>query len=257
MSSGPSAPTDSWFPFAWTEIEIGFGLVSAVGTALSLAGVRPPLVAASVMACSAVLYLAGLLVYSNRMARTFDFIEDGGLRGDGYVPYFKSARRSVFLTHADDDTPSEELLAIYRSLLDRGVEMRRVIFLRDSEEGARWVARFGDHPRLVQRAIPPFQASVMRYSFVVIDEEVVILSVPGSGPLDDGSYSHGFVLRHLLVIRDPAVARVFLRMHGDLWSQAVSISSAEELAGPSGMLAWMTARLPTWAPIARVFQPED
>jgi len=46
-------------------------------------------------------------------------------------------------------------------------------------------------------------------------------------------------------------------MHDDLWSQAVSISSAEELAGPSGMLAWMTARLPTWAPIARVFQPED
>lgn len=247
----------SWFPFVWTEVEIGIGIVGFVGTVLSYVGVAPSLVATAVIACSAMLYLAGLLVHSSRLSRTFDFVEDGGLRGDGYVPHFKRARKSVFLTHADDDTPSDELLAIYRSLLDRGVEMRRVIFLRDSEEGARWVARFGNHPRLVQRFIPPFQASVMRYSFVVIDEEVVILSVPGSGPLDDGSYSDRFLLRHLLVIRDRAVAGVFLRMHEELWSQAMSIGSAEELAGPSGVLAWMVARLPTWAPIARVFQPED
>jgi hypothetical protein len=257
MSAEPTPPRVSWFPFGWTEVEIGFGLVGMVGTALSFAGVDPPHVATAVVVCSATLYLAGLLVHSNRLARTFDFIEDGGVRGDGYIPYFKSARRNVFLTHADDDTPNDELLAIYRSLLDRGVEMRRVIFLRDSDEGARWVARFGDHPRLVQRFIPPFQASVMRYSFVVIDEEVVIVSVPGSGPLDDGSYSDTFVLRHLLVIRDRAVARVFLRMHGGLWAQAMSIGSAEELAGPSGVLAWMVARLPTWAPLSRVFQPED
>lgn len=251
------SPPCPWFPFAWTEVEIGFGLASAVGGALSLAAVRPPLIAASVSMCCAVLYLAGLLVYSARGARTFDFIEDGGLRGDGYVPFFKSAKRSVFLTHADDDAPSEELLAIYRGLLDRGVEMRRVIFLRDSGEGASWVARFGDHPRLIQRVIPPFRSSLMRFSFVVIDEEVVVLSVPGSGPLDGGSYSHDFVLRHLLVIRDPAVASVFLRMHGDLWSQALTIGSADELAGPTGVVAWMTARLPNWAPLSRVFQAED
>ena len=257
MNTSPVAPTSYWFPFTWTEVEIGLGLSSAFGAALSLAAVRPPVVAASVGVFSAVLYLAGLLVYSNRRARTFDFIEDGGLRGEGYVPFFKAARVSVFLTHADDDEPSEELLAIYRGLLDRGVEMRRVIFLRDSAEGAAWVARFGDHPHLIQRVIPPFSSKVMRFSFVVIDETTVVLSVPGSSPLDEGAYSRGFVLRHLMVIRDSTVAKVFLRMHGDLWAQALSVGSADELVDPTGLLMWVTARLPSRAELCRVFQRDE
>ncbi len=257
MNTPPVAPRSFWFPFTWTEVEIGLALASAVGASLSLAAVRPPLIVSSVAVSLSVLYLAGLLVYSNRRARTFDFIEDGGIRGDGHVPYFKAAQRSVFLTHADDDAPSEELLAIYRRLLDRGVEMRRVLFLRDGGEGASWVARFGDHPHLVQRIIPPFRATLMRFSFVVIDEHTVILSVPGSGPLDCGSYTRGLVLRHLLVIRDPVVVKVFLRMHRDLWAQAENLGSAAELAGSTGVVSWMTARFPQRERLSRILEREE
>lgn len=183
------------------------------------------------------LTVAGLSVYSTRLARTFEFIEDGGLRGRGYLPYLRTARHSLFLTHADDDSPSDELLAVYRELLERNVEMRRGLFLRGDGRGASWIARFGDHPRLLQKAVLPDRAEVMRISFVVVDEEVVILSVPGFGPLDDGSYTDSFVLRHLLVMRDRAVARVFLSVHEHLWNQAAEITTGADLEDPAEFVA--------------------
>jgi len=93
--------------------------------------------------------------------------------------------------------------------------MRRVLFLRE-EGSVGWVAKFGGHPRLKQRAMSPSAAEVMPFSFVVVDEETVIMSVPGSGALDEEAYTTAFVLRHLIVIRDRAVAKVFLRMHEQL-----------------------------------------
>ena len=233
----PEDPLRSWFPFTATEFQVCLGVLGVVAAALSYVGVDPNTLLLTGGAYLVVFYLAGLLVHVRRRARVFEFVENGGIRGEGYVPYFRAARRSLFLTHADDDSPSDELLAMYRSLLDRGVEMRRVLFLREGGAGAAWVARFGDHLRLLQKAILPDRAEVMRFSFVVVDEELVIISVPGFGPLDNGSYSGNFVLRHLLVMRDAAVARVFLRMHGDLWSQGASIASAGELADSVGYVA--------------------
>ena len=225
-------PLSVWLPFTATELQVVLGVLGVIAAALSYASFDPKTVLITGAAYLVVFYLAGLLVQARRQVRVFEFLENGGIRGDGYIPYFRAARRSLFLIHADDDSPSDELLAVYRNLLDRGVELRRVLFLREGAAGVTWVARFGDHQGLLQKAILPDQAQVMRFSFVVVDEELVILSVPGFGPLDDGSYSPTFVLRHLLLMHDAAVARVFLRMHGDLWSQGVAITSADDLADP-------------------------
>jgi hypothetical protein len=83
---------------------------------------------------------------------------------------------------------------------------------------------------LLQRAIPAERAEVMRLSFAVVDEETVIVSLPGFSQLDNVGYAREYVLRHLIVMHDPAVAQVFLRMHEDLWSQASGIATPEELA---------------------------
>lgn len=230
-------PLRFWLPLTATEFQVGLGVLGVIAAALSYAGADSNTLLITGGAYLVVFYLAGLLVHAQRRARVFEFVENGGIRGEGYIPYFRAARRSLFLTHADDDSPSDELVALYRSLLDRGVEMRRVLFLREGAAGATWVARFGDHLRLLQKAILPERAEVMRFSFVVVDEELVIISVPGFGPLDDGSYSGSFVLRHLLVMRDASVARVFLRMHGDLWSQGSNITSAQQLTDPASYVA--------------------
>ena len=151
-----------------------------------------------------VAYLAGLLVYARRHARRFVFIRDGGVRGEGYKDPFRRAKRSLLLMHVDDDTPSAELQELYRTLLDRGVRMRRTVVVRreGNPEGYAWIAAFGNHPNLQQRVLPPEVASVMPLSFVIVDESLVILSVPGYAAIDTHSYSPGLLLRHLVVLDD-------------------------------------------------------
>lgn len=232
MSQNPPPPRSPWFPFSWGELEVAIGVVGAIAGLASYSKVPVPLTFLLVAFVSTALYLAGLLIRTRESVRTFEFLEEGAVKGEGYVPYLRKARRSLFLTHVDEDAPSDELLAVYRTLLGRGVEMRRVIFLREGGAGTAWVGRFGRNDRLLQRAIPPGRGEVMRLSFVVVDEETVLVSLPGFSQVDQSGYARGFVLRHLVVMHDRSVAQVFLRMHGDLWSQGHSIASPEDL-GPA------------------------
>lgn len=200
---------------------------------LSLLGLAPHLTAASTVGFLGAAYLSGLLVHARGRVRTFDFIEDGGLKGDGYLKFFRCAERSLFLTHVDDDPPGEELLALYRSLLERGVQMRRVIFRRALTSPVQWVVDFGEHKNLTQRVVCPEQAELMAFSFAIVDEELVLISVPGYGAIDVGPYAPRFVLRHLLVLHDRTVARVFLEIHRQLWEHARSLENLKALVAPT------------------------
>jgi len=82
------------------------------------------------------------------------------------------------------------------------------------------VRRFGGHGRLLQRLVHREQAALMRLSFVVVDERFVLIAVPGDAAVESEAYSARFVLRHLLVIEDPDVARAFSEVHGQLWRRA-------------------------------------
>ncbi len=232
MLPAPQAvPTRSrirdWFPFSVGEIEFALAVGGFLVTSLSLVGVPAQTLAVGTGLFLLVTYLAGLLVYDRRSLRVFDFLEDGGVRGSGYVPYFRAARHSLFLTHTDDDAPSEELLGLYRTLLARSVQLRRVTFLRPGSESARWLVEFGEHPNLEQRVVPPERADLLPFSFAVVDESVVVVSVPGYSAIDASEYATRFVLRHLLVIHDVAVARVFLEMHRQLWERALPLRMSQ------------------------------
>ena len=138
-------------------------------------------------------YGCGLLVH--RQKGVFEFVRGGALQGSGYIPYFRRARNSLLLVHADADPPGEELLGLYKGLLSRGVEVRRIIFVRSEQDSDtyRWIEQFGVHEQLMQRVVPPSQAELVRSSFVVVDERCVIVAVPGSSPLDEESYARKFV----------------------------------------------------------------
>lgn len=167
-------------------------------------------------------YLAGLLVHCRETRSRF--IRDGAIRGRGYAPYFRRARRSLLLTHCDEDAPSEELLGIYSELLERGVELRRVVFLRGDhrQRSYEWLHRFGEREGLENRFVQPDRSEVARLSFVVVDERYVILSIPGGEAVDGEHYSRRFVLRHLLVVEDKDVAVAFTEVHRQLWLRATS-----------------------------------
>ena len=229
MQERPRVRARDWFPFSATEVQVALGLCGFLATMLSVLGLASEDITRGAGTFLAVTYVAGLLVHARAGRRTFDLVVNGGLRGTGYLPFFRTAKRSLFLTHVDDDTPCEELLGVYRSLLERGVQMRRVVFRRGKESGTRWLVEFGEHKNLRQRVVPPEHAELMALSFAVVDENAVVVSVPGYGAIDGEPYTPDFVLKHLLVLRDHAVARVFLEIHRQLWDQAKPLERAEEL----------------------------
>jgi hypothetical protein len=231
------SPSRLWFPFTATELQVSLAVFGFAAAALAYAGVDGRYLAAAAGGFIVVTYLAGLLVYARRHARRFRFVPDGGVRGEGYLPLFRRARRSILLMHVDDDTPSEELVGLYRSLLERGVRMRRTVVVRPEGDplGYAWVAEFGNHPNLQQRVLPPQGAALMRFSFVIVDEELVAMSVPGYAAIDAKSYSPGLLLRHLVVLDDRDAAAVFMRLHEELWMAAVPLRNAKDLADPEAL----------------------
>lgn len=214
-------------------------LFGCVVTVLTLAELERVVIGGLAGGCVVVFYLAGLLVYARREARSFSFDQGGALGGRGYVGLVRGARKSLLLMHVDDDAPVDELLGVYRGLLDQGVEQRRLIFLREhARPGAyRWLERFGAHPNLEQRVVLPEQADVMRLSFVVVDEEVVVLSVPGGSAIESLAYARGLVFRDLLVVTDASVAAAFVEVHRQLWSEAVPLAELRKLCDPASFLA--------------------
>ena len=228
-----------WFPFTGTELQVALGVFGFVAAALAYAGVEEAYLAGAAGGYVVVTYLAGLLVNTRRNAGQFLFIRDGGVRGEGYTEMFRKAKRSILLMHVDDDTPSPELQELYRTLLDRGVRMRRTVVVRPegSPQGYAWIAAFGEHPNLQQRVLSPEAAAVIPLSFVIVDEALVILSVPGYAAIDTHTYSPGLLLRHLVVLDDAEAAAVFLRMHEEVWRHALPLEDAEVLADPDALVA--------------------
>lgn len=219
-------PGRRWFPFSILEVEVVLALFAFLTSALAFLGVEKRPLAWFTLGYLGFAYLAGLLVRARRAG--FTFLRDGALRGTGYARFFRRATRSLLLLHTDDDSPSEELLGLYRTLLDRGVELRRVIFVRpDHAPGAYdWIRKFGRHERLQQRVVLPDRADVMRLSFVVVDERWSILSVPGDAAVDGEGYAGRYVLRHLLAIEDAEIAEAFTEVHRQLWRRASVIDES-------------------------------
>jgi len=249
MSEQRPSPQRLWFPFTATELEVALGVFGFVAAALAYGGVDGRYLAAAAGGCAIVAYLAGLLVYGRRHARGFAFIRDGGVRGEGYKEPFRRAKRSLLLMHVDDDTPSAELQELYRTLLDRGVRMRRTVVVRREGDpaGYAWIAAFGDHPNLQQRVLLSEDAAVIPFSFVLVDEELVILSVPGYAAIDTHTYSPGLLLRHLVVLDDAEAAAVFLRMHEEVWRRALPLDDAAALGEPELLAALLRGRDPVAA----------
>jgi hypothetical protein len=231
----------TWFPFTVTEVEVFLGLFAFLTTCLAFLGLENRSLAWVSLGYVAFAYLAGLVVHTRQTA--FAFIRDGAVRGAGYAPFFRRATRSLLLLHTDDDAPSEELLGLYRTLLERGVELRRVIFVQpDHAPGAyEWVRKFGRHERLQQRVVLPDRAEVMRVSFVVVDERWSILSVPGNAAVDGESYAGRFILRHLLAIEDSEIAEAFTEVHRQLWRRAAVIEDEALLGEPRRLVEHVQA----------------
>ncbi len=219
----PQKLPNPWFPFSATEFQVALGVLALLESCLGFLGVAAYLLAWSTLGFLILTYIAGLLVYSRRGA--FAFHLNGALQGRGYLPYFRKAQHSLLLLHVDDDPPGEELLGLYRGLLDKGVELRRILFVRPEQapHAFEWVAQFGEHKGLQQRLVPPEQADLVRMSFVVVDERWVIIAVPGGAAVHGEDYSKNLIMRHLLAIDDANVAAGFTTIHEQLWRRAASL----------------------------------
>lgn len=84
-------------------------------------------------------------------------------------------------------------------------------------------------------------SSTLPLSFAVVDDLAVVLSVPGSEPIDGLPYQAELVLRHLLILREHAVVAAFIRMHEATWAAACPIADVhhlcEVLGDPQRLLA--------------------
>ena len=207
------------------------GAGAFVASIVSFAGVAGEWIALGSAGFLALAYACGLLAHANAKAASLVFHHNGGIAGTGYLKLFRGASQSLLLMHVDDDCPGEELRGLYRSLLDRGVQLRRTILRRANHdaEGLRWLAEFGPHENLRQRIIASKAASVMPLSFAIVDESIVLVAVPGFHVTETTPYTERMIFRHLLVLRDLEVTRAFLEMYEKLWRQAELIED-EDLA---------------------------
>lgn len=223
-----------WFPFTDGELQMAVAVYGVLITVLGLAGVEQRVLLWSTGAFAVLAYFAGLLVHAQRPANQLIFLSDGAVAGAGYADSFRRVSRCLYLMHIDDDQPSDELLGLYRTLLERGVQIRRTVFLRHDAAPSSydWIVRFGNHQNLQHRVVLPEQASVMRHGFVVVDDKLVLLSVPGHEAIDGHPYTERLVLRHLLLIEDQQVASAFLRVHEKIWQHATPVADVAELASP-------------------------
>lgn len=220
-----------WFPFSGDEVQMCLAVLGAAATTATLAGASSDAVLWGTGVASVVAYLAGLAVHARRVGPMVTLVRGGAERGDGYIAAFRSVQRCLYLMHLDDDPPGAELLALYRVLLERGVQIRRLVMVREdaSVSAYRWIADFGDHPNLQHAVVFAERAALLHMGFVLVDGRVVLLSVPGHEAIDGKPYSDRLVLRHLLRIDDAEVAAAFLRIHEDLWARARLLTSASEL----------------------------
>ena len=206
-----------WFPFRAVEAELTVAIVGLGVTVATLLDAPGTLVAAAATALLVAAYLAGLCVHFG--TRSAQVHLDAALQGRGYASLFRRTRNSLLLMHIDDDAPNPELLGLYRALLERGVQMRRLVFVRQGHhpEGLRWIHEFGDHPNLTQRVICTETAPHLSLSFAVVDELAVLLALPGYRPTENEPYADRLVLRNLVELRRTEVTRAFLEVYEAAW----------------------------------------
>lgn len=211
-------------PISVGELELMLAVVGAGATAASLLGVSGPLVVISA-SIALLLGMAAAVVLSNRKSRVATVHLDGAWRGRGYASAFRRARRSLLLIHLDDDSPDAELCLLYRRLLDRGVQVRRLVIVRPDHrpEGIRWIHEFGAHVGLRQRFVKSVPGSALALSFAIVDESIVLLAVPGFLATESELFSDGVVLRHLIELRHPSVTRAFLEVYESAWKRAAPL----------------------------------
>ena len=210
-----------WWPFSTTEVEIALGVAGLGATGASLLAVPGPSV---VLGTAVFLIIAAMFGFAARHmgARVACVHLDGALHGRGYAKAFRTARHSLLLIHIDDDAPEPELLTLYRSLLERGVEIRRLVYARRDHqlEGVHWISKFGHHSGLRQRLVTAGEGAPLMVSFAVVDEDLVLFALPGFRPTETEPYAEGAVLRHLIELRHPAVTRAFLEVYEAAWRRA-------------------------------------
>lgn len=210
----------AWFPFTTAQVEIALGLAGLGATAASLLEVPGPAVAFGTAGFLVLILLVGLLAEAAReqIARVH---LDGALHGRGYANLFRRARRSLLLIHLDDDAPDEELLGLYRRLLERGIAIRRLIFVRTDHRsaGIHWITDFGPHHGLRQKCVEAESGNPLPLSFAIVDEDIVLLALPGFHATETGTFTSGVVLRHLIELRDPSITRAFLEVYESAWKQ--------------------------------------
>lgn len=211
-------------PISVGELELMLAVVGAGATAASLLGVSGPLVVITA-SVALLLGMAAAVVLSNRRRRVATVHLDGAWRGRGYASAFRRARRSLLLIHLDDDSPDAELRLLYRRLLDRGVQVRRLVIVRPDHRpaGIRWIHEFGAHVGLRQRFVKSVPGSALALSFAIVDESIVLLAVPGFLATESELSSDGVVLRHLIELRHPSVTRAFLEVYESAWKRAVPL----------------------------------
>ncbi|MFN3242147.1 MAG: hypothetical protein ACE37K_11595 [Planctomycetota bacterium] len=214
----------AWFPFTTAQVEIALGLAGLGATAASLLEVPGPTVALGTAGFLLLTFLVGLLAAAsgNRVARVH---LDGALHGRGYADLFRHAHRSLLLIHLDDDAPHDELLGLYRRLLERGIEIRRLIFVRPDhrQAGVRWIREFGPHELLRQRFVETASGNPLPLSFAVVDEDAVLIAVPGYHPTETETFGDGLVLRHLIELRHPTITRAFLEAYESAWRRGTRL----------------------------------
>lgn len=228
-----------WWPFTTDELQVALGIYGFVATTLAFTGLEPRVLAWCSVAFVALFYLAGLLVHARAAGKKLSMVPEGGLGGVGHIAPFRAVRRCLFLMHVDDDAPQRDLLNLYRKLLERGVEIRRLVFLRANATPSAydWLIEFGDHEHLQHRVVFPDQVLPVHFSFAVVDDRCVMLSVPGWEAIDGRPYATHLVLRNLLVLRERSVASVFQNMHEEMWERALPLSSVAELSDPKRLAA--------------------
>lgn len=227
MNERQGSHQPGWFPFSATEVQVFLGVAAFITGLGAYAGMDPKLLAWGSIGSVVMSYLAGLLAHGQSVAADLQFIRDGGVRGDGYREPFRKATTSLLVMHVDDDTPGRELRALYEDLLDRGVQIRRLLFLHPEQEPEvyDWVTEACLHQNLQQRALVCVHANTMPFSFAIVDETIVLIAVPGFDVTDTEPYAERMIFRHLLVIKRSEITRAFLEIYDRLWRQARLVSA--------------------------------
>ena len=213
-----------WWPLTNAELQALFGVLGFGASIALWLGAAPVPTAFVCLGALLVAYICGHLVRLRESTVKVEFVHGGAIGGLGYLPFFSRAKHSLLLMHVDDDIPTDEVQAAYGRLLESGVQLRRILVRAPGQEAAveSWV-RAQSHRNLRQVSLGDDSATGACTSFALVDDSVLLLAMPGHGAAETGPMAETFLLRHLLVVKDPVVSAAFREAYEELWRRGVSI----------------------------------